>query len=140
MADEDRRHDAETRSRLDALTESWEEAVKRLDARYRLVARIVTAAMVLSLASLTGQAWLLWRTSQDSDRQREALCALRLERERGVTAGERFLRLHPHGTSDFSVKDIQSGIATQRTTVTALSGIRCPDQPPTPTATPTPTR
>lgn len=74
---DDRRVDQESRKRVEQLEVSWQHAVARLDARYRLVARLVilgivitTGFSILGYALLQGERWSASRDDCERTNQR----------------------------------------------------------------------
>lgn len=121
----DRRKNTETRDRYDELAASWHEAVSRLDRRYRKVVIAVMVAGAVALGAVALGVSLLRSTNKDANQTTTALCALRADLERRVDSGEAFLAEHPEGFADIPALTIRKGIADQKRTIRALSGLDC---------------
>lgn len=121
----DRRGDRATRDRYDELAASWHEAVARLDARYRRVTVAILLAGSLAFGSVILAVGLMRHTDEEAKQTTAALCALRHDLQRRVQSSEQLLATHPQGIADIPAATIRKGIAEQKRTIGALSGLDC---------------
>lgn len=80
---------------------------------------VATVVVYLALAGVT-----VW-TRYGAEKNRKALCALRSDLQQRIDGSTQFLREHPRGVAGIPAKTILDGIANQRRTIKALSGIAC---------------
>lgn len=70
---------------------------------------------------------LLYAVNLSGERTKEgqvalaSLCTFKEDLERRVRVGEQFLKEHPQGTKDFSVKFINNSLDNQKSTLKSLS-------------------
>ena len=67
----------------------------------------------------------IYRVYDTADKAHQAICALRVDRIRGIQEGREFLRRHPSGIPGITRADIERSIATQRETVRAFRFADC---------------
>lgn len=107
----------------DPTAESVRKAIRRLTiATVILAALLVAAIVVVWLDSASKRSTL----HADEERTTSALCALRLDLQDRVVAGENFLLEHPDGIPGISASQIRTSLDGQRRTITALAILQCP--------------
>lgn len=80
---------------------------------------IATIILYLAMLGIAGYAW--WTAHKNA----EALCAVREDQERRVTASLQFLADNPDGIPGISAAQIKTSIENSKRTVEALSGVNC---------------
>lgn len=89
-----------------------------MNTRWKIIA---CAGPVIAAASLLICVVLFTRL----DKSYDALCTLRMDLERRVTTGEKFLEEHPRGVSGIPKKTIKEDIENQKRTIKALDTLTC---------------
>jgi hypothetical protein len=89
----------------------------------------VLTALALGVALNSAAAVILWHSQDVQVRSNTgttvAVCALRADLKRRVTAGVKFLQTHPNGVLGVKARDIRESIDAQQRTIAALSALDC---------------